>query len=184
MDNFIPAQLIIISEIGVLLALISAVAIFMLFNTRKKERLITGKLVSEFKQNSPERKKHLLQLLKEKYQMDSGEAEKYMEDIYNQEKTLYAKILKIFYRHERSEISHIRENIQALTEAYENLGNSKQPVLQDAVQEHNDQKISEEMERMLNENERLKADLKQALESVDRIQSEYIAIYDKYENKE
>lgn len=184
MGNLIPAQLIIISEIGIVLAIISAAVIFMLFRARKKERQLTRDMIKEFKQTSPVRKEKLLLLLKEKYRLDDEDAEKCMDEIYNQEKRLYVRILNIFYRHQTSEIARIHENIQALAAAYENLADSSQPVLHDPAPKNEDANDTREMDRLLDENERLKNDLKQALASVEHIQAEYLAIYEKYEKKQ
>lgn len=181
MNNFTAAQLVLLSEIGVVLSIVSIVAIFFLLRFRNREKQLTSNVVSSFKQSTPERKKKLLQVMQDTYNLGSDEAEKNMQLIFDREKTLYSKILKIFYRHEHDEISRVQDSIIALTEAYESLAqNCKARAASVTVDDGEEARLRDKISVLHNDNERLKDDLKQALESVDRIQKEYLAIYEKY----
>ena len=182
MNNFTAAQLVLLSEIGMVLSIISIIAIIFLVRFRKKERQLTSNVVTSFKQSASQRKEKLLEMMQSTYNLGSDDAEKNMQLIFDREKNLYSKILRVFYRHEHNELSKIQESIAALTQAYESLAEDckSQQVKPESDSSGEESRLRDKIKVMREENDRLKVDLKQALESVDRIQKEYLAIYEKY----
>jgi hypothetical protein len=186
MNNIATAQLILMSEVGIALFVIAIIAIIFIVRFRLKQRKLTENVISQYKQLLPERKEQMLTVMQDIYHLNPEDATQCMEDIYKLEKSLYSRILKIFYRHEYDQINYIDRDIQALEAAYISLSMNNAPVAAESENKAASEELAA-MERKVNilnqDNERLKEDLKRALESVDRIQTEYLAIYEKHKDE-
>ena len=117
---------------------------------------------------------------------DKDEILKIIDNILIKEKNIYGKILKIFNGEDKNLILDMQDDLQDLTDQFglhltkeENTIHAVAPDIEARIKE------MEKKNNVLNtENDRLKEDLKKAMETIDNIQAEYEQLYQKAKDLE
>lgn len=186
MKDLETAMLLLTSEIGFILTVIFIVLFFFIMKRQKKDEAITHNLVQQFKEEAPARRDNLLKVLKDSFHMQDEDAMNKVKELVSKEKSLYSHVLKAFSGQDRSVIANLNDDIQSLIAAYKSLAveNSDQVQtsindgnLESAVDGDELEKLTAEKNQAIQERDNLKKDLNTALDSIQKMQSEYTQMY-------
>ncbi len=169
--------LIIIAEVGVVVA-----SIFIILNQRvrrrdKQEIELLRRLVEMIRKREPVRMSFLHNLLLENQKMDEERATVGAKRLMGAEKAVYNKIIKIVSRSESEAILTLNQEIEQVTEHYQRVINDAVGVINDFKGEDKPAGTSETLESMRTENARLGQELDDAVKTIESMMKEYMSMY-------
>ncbi|HEC29317.1 MAG TPA: hypothetical protein ENI65_07010 [Gammaproteobacteria bacterium] len=180
MDELYTSMLVIGAEIGLFIGVIFVIYIIIMFKKKKADKSITDEFVNDFKSLSKERKTTLEESLTSAFSLDDGDGKECAHNIMEKEKTICDHVLRIFNGKGRNLILELQNDLNNLTEAYKELGGMSHYNPDDNSDNQEDiEKMEGVIEALQKDNDRLKDDLKKALESVDYLQEQYTVLFDK-----
>lgn len=185
MSEFSTSILIIGTEIGAVFLIIAIILFAIQRKKKSKERKIREEFVSTFKDNLEIRRKHIEQQLMQ-IDQDKDEIIGIIDNIITKEKSICAKVLKIFNGKDKDLILDMQGDLQDLTDQFgmhivneENTTATVSPDIEARIKE-----MEKRNNVLKTENDRLKDDLKKSLETIDSIQAEYEQLYKKTKDLE
>ena len=185
MSEFLTSILIIGTEISAVLIIITGIYLFLVTKKKRKDKRISEQFINDFKENMDARKHHIESQL-EQIDDDKEKILHIIENIVTKEKSIYGKMLKIFNGSDKNLLLDIQDDLQALTDEF-GIHIKKDTTVTNEIAPEIEKRI-QAMEKKNNvlkiENDRLKDDLKKALETIDSIQAEYEQLYKKTKDLE
>ena len=181
MSEFVTSLLVIFSEVGLMLAIIISVVVFIFIRRGKRDKVLAKVLVETLKQKEPQRAEHLKDILEKVHNMDEESAQKSVEAILTCEKKLYSRIIKMFLGRDRNGISKIDKDVESLAETYRKLSTVAE--VGEGVSGHSDDnplvqaQLKAQVKKLEKENAKLERDLGEAMESMDSMLKEYTMMY-------
>lgn len=180
MDDLLTSILVIGAEFGLLIAIIFIIFVVIQFKKKKADRSLTDEFVRDFKSLSAERKNNLEKSLTTAFSLEGDDGKECARNIMDKEKTICDHVLRIFNGNEKSLILELQNDLNNLTEAYRELGGLAHcGTDENAGSKEDIAKMEMSIEALKKDNDRLKDDLKKALESVDYLQEQYTVLFDK-----
>jgi len=182
MDEFFTSLLVLGTQFGIFVGVILVIIVFLALRKRGKEKNITRKFISDYKNLSDQRKSNLESVIADAFQMSNSVSEEYAELILNKEKTICNNVLKIFSGKDKQLLLELQNDLNNLTATYRDLamvGKTEAPENSGPVDSKDLDLLRSENKVIKDDNERLKEDLKKALESIDYLQVQYTDLFEK-----
>lgn len=185
MSELLTSILIIGTEISAVLIILTGIFLFFHGKKKRKDKALSDQFINTFKDNLDNRRHHIESQL-ESADENKEEILKIIENILTKEKTIYGKMLRIFNGSDKNLILDIQDDLHALTDEFgvhikkeENTANVVTPEMEARMKD-----LEKKNKIYKIENDRLKDDLKKALETIDSIQAEYEQLYKKTKDLE
>jgi len=179
MDEFLTSLLVIGTEFGILVGIILLVVLFMFLKKRMKDKRIAQQFTNDFKEFSSDRKVNLEHVIDDAFNLGNAATKEYAEIIMKNERKICSNMLSLFNGSDRDLLLQLQGDLENLTDAYKALASMSNSKEQDASGGKDDEGLLEKTRMLADENERLKDDLKKALESVDYLQTQYTELFKK-----
>jgi len=182
MDEFFTSLLVLGTQFGIFVGVILVVIVFLALRKRSKEKNITNKFISDYKNLSDQRKSNLESVIADAFQMSNSVSEEYAALILNKEKTICNNVLKIFSGKDKQLLLELQNDLNNLTATYRDLamvGKTAAPASSGSGDSKDLERLRSENKVIKDDNERLKEDLKKALESIDYLQVQYTDLFEK-----
>ncbi|MGD8526174.1 MAG: hypothetical protein PVJ63_07985 [Thioalkalispiraceae bacterium] len=176
MSESLVSILVIFAEVGILLAIAVGFVVYIFLKRRRSDRALVVKLVKKLKENEAVRREHLLEILKQDYELDDEEAEKKADGLLGFEKRIYNRVTKFFIGKEKDKISNFDKDVQALAQGYSLLGKQAAEVVEKG--RDNEHILRKENQELRKKNAKLEADLEASMESMETMMAEYANMYE------
>lgn len=176
MNEGITSFLVIFAELGLLLAIAVGVVVFLFLKRRRNDRVLVVKLVKKLKENEAVRREHLLEILKQDYDLNDEDAEKKADGLLGFEKRIYNRVIKFFIGKEKEKISNFDHDVQALAKGYSLLGKQSAEVVEKG--RDNEHILRKENKELREKNAKLQSDLDASMESMEVMMAEYANMYE------
>lgn len=176
MSESITSLLIIFSELGLVFMIAIGVVAFLFLKRRANDREMVVKLVRKLKENEPVRREHLIEVLKQDYDLEDAAAEEKADGLLSFEKRIYNRVIKFFLGKERDKLAQFDKDVQALAQGYNLLGKQAAEVVEQG-RDHELQ-LRKENQELREKNAKLQHDLDASMESMETMMSEYANMYE------
>lgn len=176
MSEGITSFLVIFAELGLLLAIAVGIVVYLFLKRRRNDRLLVVKLVKKLKENEAVRREHLLEILKQDYDLNDEDAEKKADGLLGFEKRIYNRVIKFFIGKEKEKISNFDSDVQALAQGYSLLGKQTTEVVEKG--RDNEHILRKENKELREKNAKLQSDLDASMESMETMMAEYTNMYE------
>ena len=181
MSEYVTSLLVIFSEVGLLLAVIIGVIIFIIVRRGRRDKVLAKALVETIKEKEPQRIERLQDILEKVHNLDEESAKQSVDAILACEKNLYARIIKMFLGHDRHGIVNINKDVESLAESYRSLSSVGEAG--ETEKYHSEEnpliqaQLKAQIKKLEQENAKLERDLNEAMESMDSMLKEYTLMY-------
>ena len=176
MSEGVTSFLVIFAELGLFLTIATGFIIFIFIKRRRCDRALVIKLVKKLRENETVRKEHLLEVLKQDYDLEENDAEEKADGLLGFEKRVYNRVFKFFLGKEKEKISSFDKDVQALAQGYSLLGKQSAEVVEKG--RDNEHLLRKENQELRQKNVKLQADLEASMESMESMMSEYANMYE------
>ena len=181
MNEFYSSLFLLISEVGLILFLILGTILFLSKKRKIKDKALAMVLVDKIKNAEPEKRKKLLDMLKNEYGYDEEKAQEKIEAMIGSEKVLYGNLLKIFLKKDRDKISDFDKNLNDLIASYQSVNKNGDNDGKSGDDKGKGSKVvlmREENSNLREANAKLKRDLDAAMQTMESMMSEYASMYE------
>jgi len=185
MDEFFTSLLVLGTQFGIFVGVILFVIVFLAFRKRNRDKNITKKFISDYKELSNERKSNLESVITDVFQMNNSVSEEYATLILKKEKEICNNVLQIFSGKDKKLLLQLQDDLNNLTKTYHDLamvGKTATTSSDEGTDSKDVERLRSENKIIKEDNERLKEDLKKALESIDYLQVQYTDLFEKNQN--
>jgi hypothetical protein len=171
--------LVVFSQVGVVLAIIAVIAIFILVRRKQKDNSLCKQFIELLKQKEGGRRDSMVEALKKVHQMDDETADKTAKSMLGREKHIYNHVLKLFMGHDRSALGEIQKDVENLASAYRKLIATAENT---TVVEHGESpkhlaQMRATIKQLEAERNKYKEDLDEAMQSMESMLKEYTQMY-------
>ncbi|HED15873.1 MAG TPA: hypothetical protein ENI64_03500 [Gammaproteobacteria bacterium] len=181
MSSLFTSILVFTAEAGVVLMILFAVYGFLYLKRRKHDRHITQNLVKDFREELPDRRDQLHTILAESsVEMDGEKAEEKVNYILNKEKSIYLHAIQAFSGKHRSMLRKINEDVGELGGAYRNL---VAYLNENSASAEQLQELNDKIEQLEQLNSTVQKELDDTNVELERIMSEYTALYARFKDE-
>lgn len=179
MDEFLASLLVIGAEFGLFVGIILLIVFFFSIKRKRNDKNIAHSFANDFKESTESRREDLEKSIGEAFHLDGETTEEYAKIIMQNERKICSNMLSLFNGKDRGLLLQLRGDLANLTDAYKGIA-SMSPSDQTGSQENiNDESLINKITVLTDENERLKDDLKKAIESIDYLQTQYTDLFKK-----
>ncbi len=182
MVPFDSLAIIFILEALIGVSLFSTVLLIIFSRRKNQERQAVGKLIGRLRKVENDRLKELSDILHEIGHLAPDELETLLEEIKQHEKALYQQVFKLFLDRDVKLLGKIQQRIKDLSQPYHDLLKNlpqQGPDLSDELQQ-----AQHEIQRLKAESDQLAKQLEVAMETIDRVSSEYTNMFGGGKSKE
>ncbi len=182
MVPFDSLAIIFILEALIGFSLFSTVLLIIFSRRKNQERQAVGKLIGRLRKIENDRLQELSDILNEIGHLAPDQLETLLEEIKQHEKTLYQQIFKLFLDRDVKLLGKIQQRIKDLSQPYHDLLKNlpqQGPDLSDELQQ-----AQHEIQRLKAESDQLAKQLEVAMETIDRVSSEYTNMFGGGKSKE
>jgi len=184
MDELFTSLLVIGTEFGIFVGIILLILIVLFFRRQKKEKKIAKTFARDFKEFSSSRKGSLEDQVSETFDMNDAGVASHIENILSKERSICSNVLNIFTGKNKALVLQLQDDLKELSDVYHALVVHHQNAAPEVVEAEVDtSKFESQITVLTDENERLKEDLKKALESIDYLQAQYTELFKKTEGQ-
>ena len=184
MDELFTSLLVIGAEFGVIVGIILLILVVLFFKRQKKEKKIATTFASDFKDFSTGRKNSLEKKVSDSFDMNDEGVASHIESILNKERSICSNVLNIFTGKKKELLLQLQDDLKELTDVYHALVVHHQEKEPEVVESQvNTEEYESQIKVLTEDNDRLKEDLKKALESIDYLQAQYTELFKKTEGQ-
>jgi len=179
MNEYITGMLVIFSQLGVVLAMVAVIAIFILIRRKQKDNSLCKHFIETLKQKEGSRKDDMIEALKKVHQMDEESADKTAKSMLSREKKIYNHVLKLFMGHDRDSLADIQKDVENLASAYRKLIATAQsaPAAEHGESPKHIAQMRATIKQLTAERDKFKEDLDEAMISMESMLKEYTQMY-------
>lgn len=179
MNEFLTGLMVVLSQIGVVLALAAVVTIFLFIRRKQKDNSLCKRFIELLKQKEGGRKDKLIEALQKVHNMDDELAEQTAKSMLSSEKKIYNHVLKLFMGHDRDALAEVQKDVENMASAYRKLiatVENESPIEHGESPKHNAQ-MRAAMKQLTAERDKLQQDLDEAMLSMENMLKEYTQMY-------
>jgi len=179
MNEMVTGLMVVLSQIGVVLALAAVVTIFLFVRRKQKDNSLCKKFIDLLKQKEGGRKDKLMEALQKVHNMNDELAEQTAKSMLSSEKKIYNHVLKLFMGHDRDSLAEVQKDVENMASAYRKLiatAESAPAVEHGDSPKHNAQ-MRPAMNQLTAERDKLQQDLDEAMLSMENMLKEYTQMY-------
>jgi len=179
MNEFLTGLMVVLSQIGVVLALAAVVTIFLFIRRKQKDNSLCKRFIELLKQKEGGRKDKLIEALQKVHNMGDELAEQTAKSMLSSEKKIYNHVLKLFMGHDRDALAEVQKDVENMASAYRKLiatAEGDSPVEHGESPKHNAQ-MRAAMKQLTAERDKLQQDLDEAMLSMENMLKEYTQMY-------
>ncbi len=179
MSEFLTGLMVVLSQIGVVLALAAVVTIFLFIRRKQKDNSLCKRFIELLKQKEGGRKDKLIEALQKVHNMNDELADQTAKSMLSSEKRIYNHVLKLFMGHDRDALAEVQKDVESMASAYRKLiatVESDSPVEHGESPKHNAQ-MRAAMKQLTAERDKLQQDLDEAMLSMENMLKEYTQMY-------
>ncbi len=163
-------------------SLFSSVLLIIFSRRKNQERDAVGKLINRLRKVENDRVQELSDILNEIGHLAPDQLETLLEEIKQHEKALYQQIFRLFLDRDVKLLGKIQQRIKDLSQPYLDLLKDLPQPVPDLSGEL--QQAQDEIKRLQAESEQLAKQLEIAMETIDRVSSEYTNMFGGGNSKE
>ncbi|HHJ40156.1 MAG: hypothetical protein AXA67_07365 [Methylothermaceae bacteria B42] len=163
-------------------SLFSSVLLIIFSRRKNQERDAVGKLINRLRKVENDRVQELSDILNEIGHLAPDQLETLLEEIKQHEKALYQQIFRLFLDRDVKLLGKIQQRIKDLSQPYLDLLKDLPQPVPDLSGEL--QQAQDEIKRLQAESEQLAKQLEIAMETIDRVSSEYTNMFGGGKSKE
>jgi len=179
MNEFLTGLMVVLSQIGVVLALAAVVTIFLFIRRKQKDNSLCKRFIELLKQKEGGRKDKLIEALQKVHNMGDELAEQTAKSMLSSEKKIYNHVLKLFMGHDRDALAEVQKDVENMASAYRKLiatAEGDSSVEHGESPKHNAQ-MRAAMKQLTAERDKLQQDLDEAMLSMENMLKEYTQMY-------
>jgi len=179
MDEFLASLLVIGTQFGILVGIILLIVVFLFIRKKRNDKTIAQKFADDFKESSDSRKDELEKAIEEAFHLQGDVGKEYAQLIMKSERKICSNMLSLFNGKDRALLLQLQGDLANLTDAYKGIASMSDQSQSDSQNEANNDVLEDKIKVLTDENNRLKEDLKKALESIDYLQNQYTELFKK-----
>ena len=179
MNESLAGLLVIFSEIGGVLALITIAASIYMMRSAQKDRQAARAFVDAMRMHELSRKSSLMESMEKVQKMDHEHAAKVASVMLNCEKQIYNRALKIFLGHDRDCLSKLQFDVENMASAYRKLVDSVEmvKVVDQSDNPKQNAHLRMQIKQLENEKAKLEKDLAESMLAMESMLKEYTQMY-------
>lgn len=182
-EQLIPI-LVLFSEIGLILALVTIVVVSIYVKRARRLRKLSQDLSDQFKQQMNPRKEEIETLLNKVYSIDAQTASEAINNLFLKEKTTYEHILKSIFGKDKEHALYLYKDIKGLINDYQILPLTY-AIHSDVIEKNSSDMVNKseldnlqsKLDTLLKEHETVSQELSDTKELLERTQREYRSMY-------
>lgn len=179
MNESLTGLLVILSEVGVVLALFAVGFIIYLLRRRHQDNKLVQSFVNTLRQGELGRKENIMDILQKVHEMDKELAEKTALAMLACEKKIYSKALKLFMGHQGDCLAQLQKDVEHMAASYRKLATTAENV--NIIERGDNPKqvaqFRATIKQLTAERDKLQKDLDEAMLSMDSMLQEYTQMY-------
>lgn len=190
------SAMILLAEIAIFLAVVAGAVSYVLIRRRRKKQKMVKNFILEFKTENDSRTANVTDILREFRKYDEVIAAEMANVIRQHEKNLYKNVLNMLLDSNKVDMETIDKSVKLLMNSCLEVQNSEQyereireiaeanaakgvelEAGQIIVEEKEMDRLQDRNKKLYQENERINAELKNAMETMEEVMKEYTAMY-------
>ncbi len=185
MNEFFAGGLIILAEVGGVLALGATLMIAIAARRARRRRKAAVQMVRNFKEDREARRDALLSLLTEVVKQAEDQVDGDVQRLMAREKSVYSRVLEAVLGQGAEGIALINQDVDALIEEYSRLARESVDREKDRLTqlEEENAELRQELEKLKEQKDKLDGHLQQAIQTMEVLFREYTAVYKDDEHK-
>jgi len=179
MNEVITGLLVVLSQVGVVLALAAVIIIFVVIRRKQKDSSLCKHFIDLLKQKEGSRKDKLVESLQKVHQMDDVQAGQTAKSMLGCEKKIYNHVLKLFMGHDRDALGEVKKDVENMANAYRKLISNAEAVTVDHDSGNPKllAQLRSSMKQVTAERDKIQEDLDEAMQSMENMLKEYTQMY-------
>lgn len=179
MNESLTGLLVIISEIGGVLALITISAGIFMMRRAQKDRQAARAFVDAMRKHEQSRKLSLIESMEKVQEMEHDVATRVATTMLNCEKQIYNRALKIFLGHDREGLTQLQHDVENMASSYRKLVDSIESVkvVERGENPKQNAHLRLQIKQLENDKAKLEKDLAESMLSMENMLKEYTQMY-------
>ena len=183
MSEITSAMLFIGAEIGVVLLLLFTAAVILFLKRRASDKRYVAGFIADHKEQQVARREAIKSAMESEALLVGDDLDEFLDEMNKSEKEIYKRVLNMYLGFDRRCLPEIRNELSDINSNWlTTLQKSIQNSQQGQVDEEQVKELNDKIENLKAENDKIAAELAEAMETMEDIVKEYSLMYAGHEN--